>query len=182
MTGSSTAIDDTFNLAGKLLACVHETLAATVGGAPARACVVGGAEIAWDECDCGGQLTVSMLRTYPSDSFPILKQTGPFNRCDAKLTVAEYVITILRCAPGSDDAGAPPTCDALTSAGRVDHEDRWAIRRGVACCRENDAPESASFWLVQEQLAIGAMGFCQGSELHLFVGFPNCDPCTGGTG
>lgn len=166
----------TYTMAKRLLTCVHEQLAATTAGAPARAMVVTGAEIAWDDCECG-QLTVHMLRTYPSDQFPVLKQVGPFDRCEAAYTVAEYVVTILRCVPVQDDTGRAPTPAAMDAAAQVDHEDRWAVRRGVACCFENDDPRRRTKRLIQEQLAVGDEGQCAGSELHLFVAFNNCVEC-----
>lgn len=176
---ATTTATATFDMAERLLNCVGAALAATTSGAPARSLVSPGAEIAWDDCECG-QLSVHMLRTYPADSFPALKQTGPFVRCEAKLTVAEYVVTILRCVPVSHDDGSPPTAAALTAASRIDHEDRWAVRRGVGCCFANDDPLAATQYLIQEQLAVGSEGQCMGSELHVFVAFPNCLPCTDG--
>src|SRR5688500_5709375 len=120
-------------MAQRLLECVAQELAATPTGAPPRMLVATGAEIAWDECECG-QLTVHMLRAYPSDQFPVIKQVGPFTSCEAHHTVVEYVITILRCVPGSQDDGTPPVPAHVTAAAEVDHMDRWAVRRGVVCC------------------------------------------------
>src|SRR5215207_4915647 len=174
--GRVTALDATFDMAERLLDCVGAKLADTTEGAPPRLYVAAGAQIAWDDCECG-QLTVHMARSYPSDVFPLLKQSGPFRRCEASMTVTEYVITILRCAPGSDQHGRPPPAAAMTQAARVDHEDRRAVRAGVACCFEDDDPALAQFRLVQDQLAVGEEGQCVGSELHVFMGFPNCAPC-----
>lgn len=174
--GRVTAVDATFNMAERLLDCVGAQLAGTTQGAPSRAFVATGAEIAWDDCHCG-QLTVHMLRTYPSDNFPLLKQAGPFNRCEAKLSVVEYVITILRCVPVQDNRGNPPAPGRMTDAARLDHEDRRAVRAGVACCFDDEDPRKPGFRLVQEQLAVGDQGMCAGSELHVFIGFPNCAPC-----
>lgn len=166
----------TFEMAERLLTCAHQQLAETDAGAPPYFYVATGAEIAWDTCECG-QLTVHMVRAYPSDNFPVLKQVGPFNRCEAQLTVAEYVVTILRCGPTSGDRGEPPTPAEMNAAARTDHSDRWAVRRGVACCLESDDPRVPQYVLIQEQLAVGDQGQCMGSELRVFVGFPNCEPC-----
>lgn len=159
-----------FTKADEILQCVRKALAETEAGAPPRACVVPGAELLWDDCDCG-LLAVTTLRAYPSDSFPVLKQTGPFNRCNAALTVVEYVVTVLRCVPMSDDNGHPPPCEDLTEASIRDLEDRWAVQRGVRCCLDG------TMHLIQEQLAIGEQGRCAGSELHVFVALPNCEAC-----
>lgn len=176
MTAATAEAGATFAMAQRLLDCVGAELAATEAGAPARALVAPGAEIAWDDCECG-QLSVHMLRAYPSDSFPVLKQAGPFGRCEAKLTVVEYVVTILRCVPVQDDQGHSPPAAALTAASVTDHADRAAVRRGVACCFESDDPRAPTQRLIQEQLAVGSEGQCMGSELHVFVGFNNCVEC-----
>lgn len=174
----STDMDAVWDTASAILDCVHATLAETDAGAPARRCVVPGSEVAWDECECGGQLTVHVLRTYPSDSFPLLKISGPFTGpCQAVYTVAEYVVTVLRCTPTLHDNGDPPTCAELSAAAHTDQQDRWAVRRGVSCCFANDDPRVLRPMLLQEQLAVGALGACAGSEQHVFVGHPNCLDC-----
>lgn len=180
MPAKTTTAAATFDMAFRLLECVAAELAAASDlGAPPRVLVSPGAEIAWDDCECG-QLTVHTLRSYPSDKFPIIKQVGPFTQCEATNTVVEYVVTILRCVPASQDDGTPPDAAALTDASRQDHLDRWAVRRGVACCFEaTDDPRAPTTRLIQEQLAVGSEGLCMGSELHLFVAFPNCLTCQG---
>lgn len=179
MSGSATSTPDVmFETAERLLGCCSAALAdASDLGAPAAAFVSVGSQLAWDRCECG-QLSVHVLRAYPSDTFPILKQTAPFDRCATKLTVVEYVVTILRCVPGSQDDGEPPVPADMTDAARQDFLDRWAVRRGVACCFETDNPLLPTFRLLGEQLAVGEGGRCAGSELHVFVGHPNCVPCT----
>lgn len=173
---SFTEPDAVHGMATQLLTCVSAELAALEAGAPARSFVAPGAEIAWDDCECG-QLTVHVLRIFPSDTFPLLKQTGPFSRCAPRLTVAEFVVTILRCVPVQDDQGNPPTAAALGAAALTDQLDRAAVRRGVVCCLTAEDPRRQLNYLVQEQLAVGVEGVCMGSELHLFVGLPNCQDC-----
>jgi hypothetical protein len=179
MAGSVELPDAMFNMAERLLDCAGAALAATDAGAPARALVATGAEIAWDNCECG-QLSVHVLRTYPADTFPVLKQSGPYERCQTTFTVVEYVVTILRCVPVQDDSGQPPVPAAMTAAARTDFTDRWAVRSGVMCCLADDNPLTRNPMLVQEQLAIGDEGMCAGSELHVLIGFSNCNPCGGG--
>jgi hypothetical protein len=166
-----------FEMAERLLDCAGAQLAATEAGAPGRALVAVGSEIAWDDCECG-QLSVHVLRTYQSDAFPLQKQTGPFTRCHANFSVVEYVVTILRCIPVQGDHGEPPTPAAMTAAARVDFEDRAAVARGVACCFEADDPRAPTNRLFLDQIATPAEGMCAGSELHLLVGFNNCVPCS----
>lgn len=173
---SYTEPDAIWDKANELLVCVSAELAALEAGSPSRAFVAPGAEIAWDDCECG-QLTVHVLRAFPSDTFPILKQTGPFTRCKPRLTVAEFVITILRCVSIQDDEGRAPSAADLHADGLTDQRDRAAVRRGAICCLQADDPRRQLNYLMQDQLAVGADGHCMGSELHLFVGLPNCQDC-----
>jgi hypothetical protein len=162
--------------ANALLLCVSAELAGLEAGAPARSLVSPGAEIAWDDCQCG-QLTVHVLRAFPSDKFPILKLDGPFTRCAPKLTVVEFVVTILRCVPVQDDQGRAPAAAKLHAAALTDQLDRAAVRRGIVCCLTAEDPRRQLNFLMQEQLAIGSEGECMGSEQHVFVGLPNCLDC-----
>lgn len=171
-------METVWEYATRLLGCVHQVLAETEAGAPARQCVMPGGQVAWDECECnGGQLTVHVATDYPADTFPLQKLSGPFDRCEAAYLVVHYVITVLRCVPVQDDHGKPPPCAALSDAGHQAMQDRWALRRGVACCFEADNRLSRPPVLMQEALSVGGEGRCAGVELHVLVGFTNCVPC-----
>lgn len=175
--GAFTQPTATWDMAERLLLCVSERLAGVPAGSPARALVAPGSQIAWDECECG-QLTVHMRTVFPAENFPFQKLTAPFDKCDpAAWSVAEFVITILRCVPVQGDDGNAPTAARLHEAARLDHLDRWAVRAGVACCFESEQPALRTPRLMQEQLAVGAEGMCVGSELHVLVGLRNCEAC-----
>lgn len=169
-----------FDQAQALLLCVSEQLAATPAGSPARALVAPGAEIAWDNCQCG-QLTVHTLELVPSDTFPVQKQLPPFNDCGFAWWVVHYVVTILRCVTIQDEDANPPAPADLTADAGIDLLDRWAVRQGIACCMQaykaaNPAGPPRP-WLPQSQLAVGAEGQCMGSEAHVLVGFLACGDC-----
>ncbi len=181
MTASTPQPDYMFDMAQRLLLCCSAQLAATPAGAPARAAVIPGEEVAWDDCECG-QLTVHVLRAFPTDHFPIPKTDPPFTQCGAALTLAEFVVTILRCVPVQDDNGRPPKPEALSTAAQQDFADRWAVQRGVICCFDQFDPSARPMRLLGEQLAVGTDGQCAGSEQHVFVGFNNCQPCEGTPG
>lgn len=163
-----------YGMASRLLGCAQVSLAASLAGSPERASVVSGAQIAWDTCDCGGQLTVHTARVFPSDAFPVQKQEPPYRRCKAKLVVVEYVVTILRCVPVQDDAGTPPPVSAMDHAAQVDASDREAVLSAVSCCLEDLDDRLPKFMLMTEQLPVGDQGMCAGSETHVLVGLPNC--------
>lgn len=165
--------------ANRLLTCVHQALAFTEAGAPARYCVVPGGQVAWDDCECdGGQLTVHVATDYPADTFPLQKLTGPFDKCDARWLVVELVVTVLRCVHTSDDRGKAPTCTQLAADGHQAFQDRWAVRRGAACCFADDNRLSRPPVLLQEAVSVGGEGQCAGVELHALVGFTNCLDCS----
>jgi hypothetical protein len=163
--------DELFTIADQLVQCCRTQLVATEAGVPDRTCVVPGSDLVWDECECG-LLAVQTLRTYPSESFPIIKQTKPFN-CAVPLTVVEYKVSILRCVAQAAEGAEAPTCAAMQDDAITDLQDRWAVLRGVHCCL---APRPLPY-LVQEQLAIGEGGMCAGSELHVLVALGNCVEC-----
>jgi hypothetical protein len=51
-----------------------------------RSGLVPGTEIAWDACDCDGQLAVAITRAYPSRSFPA--ETTGGGPCEVPYQVA----------------------------------------------------------------------------------------------
>src|SRR5687767_263407 len=130
-----------WDMAEQLLTCVRLSLAETAEGSPAASFVVVGSEVPWDFCHCGGQLTVHVRTTYPSETFPVQKLEGDFtDGCPATWLVAEYVVTMLRCVPVQDNKGRPPAPEKQHEAARVDFVDRHAVRRGVVCCFEGENP------------------------------------------
>jgi hypothetical protein len=161
-----------FLVAQDLLDCASAALATTAAGVPDRVCMYPGQEPTWDNCDCG-LLAVHVPRNYASESFPDQKVRGTFRpgACGTPWTVAEYVVTVLRCTPANDDQGNPPSCEALAQSMETQLADRQAVLWGVLCCL-GERP-----YLLGEQLALGDNGACAGSELHVFVPFSNCHPC-----
>jgi hypothetical protein len=156
-------------LANQLLDCAAGELDLTEVGAPERRCVVYGGQLVWDDCDCG-LLAVHVPRIYLSATFPNpLFAPTP---CDVPFTVAEYVVTILRCVPQPDHQGNPPPCSEITPAAKRDFLDRSAVMRGVQCCLAD-----MRMTAVGDQLAIGEAGTCAGSELHVFAASVNCVEC-----
>jgi len=177
--GVSPLMDDTWDAAERLLTCVHQALAETPDGAPARHCVVPGALVAWDDCECdGGQLTVHVVNSVPSRDFPFQVTAPPFDPgCLYPYTVVHLVVTMLRCVPVQDDRGRPPTCAALSAAAHTALSDRWAMQRGAVCCWSDVDPLVRPKVLLQDHLSVGGDGHCAGSELHVMVGLKNCLPC-----
>jgi hypothetical protein len=113
-------------------------------GCPCRRGVVPG-QPSWESCDspcdppapdqAGGQLTVNVVRLFDSTPSRFPAEARPvrsLKACEVVVLVAELDITVLRCAPGSDQC--PPTPEELQAAAAVLSADMLAVRSGVECC------------------------------------------------
>lgn len=174
-----------YDIAVRIRDCVMEWLATTTDGEPKRACIVAGA-IADDNCECG-QLAVSMQSNYESSgtNLPRSGTTTPGRReCGPPLFTADFLVSILRCAPTGTQA-APPTCAELDASARGAAEDAWAVRAGVICClsaairdRLPNGTKLYTDFVVGQQNWVGPRGACVGSELPVSVTIQNgCYPC-----
>jgi len=156
-----------YSTAAELLECARVRVAATDAGEPGRVCVVPGAELAWDDCECG-QLTVYVLRQYPSRVFPV-EDRQSMSQCGTGYLVAIFAVTILRCVPVGAENAALPTCAELDAAAQVQLDDARAVFDGVICCIDDGFRE----FVVLDQPMVGPAGFCAGSQLLIAVGFPS---------
>jgi hypothetical protein len=166
-----TALDDAI---ATLTARVQAALAATDAGPPARVCAVPG-QLAWDDCQCG-VLAVTVDHLYPSAAFP-QQATGATlaSPCPPAYEAAALTVTVLRCAPGPDQYGNPPTCAALTAAAITWFTDLDTVRAALACALLDlrDADTIVDFTL-GDTVPAGPEGGCVGLDTHLTVGFVNC--------
>lgn len=174
-----------YDIAQHIKECVLERLATTTDGVPDRACVISG-ELAWDNCECG-QLTVAIIDEYESSGTSLARSTteSPGRReCGPPLYTANYVVTMLRCAPTGTTTG-PPTCDELEAFARGATEDAWAVRAAVICCLssaiKDRLPNGTKLYrdfVVGTQTRVGPQGACGGSALPVAVTIDNgCYPC-----
>lgn len=161
-------------------------------GCPCRSCIVPGMP-AWDSCDdpcnrspaggAGGQLTVNVARVYQSADFPIPDRglppaaaRGARMHCAPPSNLAvELIVTLLRCAPGPDEDGCPPSCEDLGAAARILHTDMTTVYNALLCClpssRERQRGRAV---FVGESRTIGPQGLCVGLEQRVTVGIPSC--------
>lgn len=149
-----------------LVDCVAARLAAGPGGEVARAGVVPGLEVAWDDCECG-LLAVHHVNIWPSRTFPEPDRGGPFTKCDPPWWVVDVRVTVARCVP-TGDGDQPPSVEALDAAAALADADIEAMQVGVACCLAGRQHR------VTDHLPLGPGGACVGSELAVLVGFGNC--------
>ncbi|MFB7114820.1 hypothetical protein [Streptomyces sp. NPDC056291] len=190
MALSPFVVDD---IAQKLLACVCAELTVAAAkvdgqpGCPCVACVVPG-KPAWDNCtgDCSGaetpgQLTVNLDRIFPTSGFPIeTKDVLGSRNCLPVRQAAEYVITLLRCAPTYNEQGCPPTCEEQAQAARIMHVDVTSVINAVTCCfpQTSDGRRGQQFTMGQLRV-LGPEGQCVGIEQRVTVALPSCG-CSGG--
>jgi len=158
----------------------------TQPGCPCRVCVVPG-QPAWDSCedpcggdDVGGQLSVSVIRMYPSaiGTFPAEERTVyGVNTCTLpQITAVELLITLLRCAPGPTDDGCPPSCEELATASRVLHTDKVTVYNSLLCCLPKTSPRRRGLmFVVGQQRTVGPQGGCVGLEQRLTVALGACN-------
>lgn len=142
---------------------------AALTNAVQRSCVVPGA-IAWDECDCG-MLAVSIGRVYLSDVFPD-EQGSVTGNCQASMEVVEIVVQVIRCVPGPDDQGDPPTCAQLDTAAQIMAADTQQALAAIAVwiCQALDT--QIFYGLITPTLPQGPQGDCAGPELHVLIALP----------
>lgn len=167
-------------VATRLVSGIQARLAPPAG----RAGLVPGAEIAWDACDCDGQLAVAIPRVYPSESFPVQASGALPSPCAVPLLIAELTVQLARCAPVPDEHGNPPTDATLTGAADQLEVDRWTTWQAVRCeldglKRLGDAPgEGIDDWAWTDTTTLGPTGGCVGVEHHLLVSvLTDCRDC-----
>ncbi|MGA5202814.1 hypothetical protein [Streptomyces variegatus] len=180
-------------LAEEVLGCVCAALDAVAAdeedvlGCPERACVVPG-KAAWDSCDdpCGGgtpgQLTVNVAQIFPSTSFPTLdREVRGMRSCPPPaVTAAELVITLLRCAPGPDENGCPPSCEELAASARQLHVDATTVYNALICCLpKTGSGRRGPKYVLGIQRTVGPEGLCVGIEQRVTVALPGCGRCPG---
>ncbi|MEV6565865.1 hypothetical protein [Streptomyces kronopolitis] len=184
------------DLTESVLGCVCAALQAAAEevtgqpGCPCRACVVPGT-VAWDWCDdpCdgkgdGGQLSVNVIRLFPTNPFPNEDRSVMGTRsCPLPTTTAaEIAVTLLRCAPAPDEQGCPPSCGELDAAARVTHVDAVTVYNALYCCLRGTEPgrRRGRRFVMGQQRTIGPQGGCVGIEQRVTVALAGCAPCPGG--
>ncbi|GGZ23268.1 hypothetical protein GCM10010387_15480 [Streptomyces inusitatus] len=154
-------------------------------GCPCRACVVPGT-VAWDSCedpcagDGAGQLSVSVIRAYAAtlDGFPAEARTvfGVRGCVPPPFTAVEIAVTLLRCTPGFDERGCPPSCDDLALAARRLHVDMVTVTNALLCCLPGTAPSlrRGRRFSLGASRTVGPDGGCVGLEQRATVALGGC--------
>jgi hypothetical protein len=135
---------------------------------PKRAGQVPG-DIAWDSCDCGGMLAVSLSRLYLSDNFPEESETVT-GACQPPYEVGQFTVAVVRCAPNPDGTEQAPPADELDTAAGLLLQDATEMLDAVAavlCRLKND--DQVLDYLVTPVEPVGPEGGCVGVNLTVRV-------------
>lgn len=158
---------DVWPLMFDALDCLCDALATTLGGSPCSCSIVGGmGPLPVDSCVCEGNhcgtAWVRLDAVFPSSTFNI-PDASPLGSCSSPLSY-RFHLGVVRCQPGPDDLGNPPTPDQLTHAANVTIEDMQASYRAALCCltTSEHAPSAKNRLLGQWVPGAAPEGGCSG--------------------
>ena len=126
-----------------------------------------GTEVAWDQCDCDGQIWSRMVRAEPIYDTPKANGIPCVVRWDVQLAVG-----VLRCVAqptqGTNGRVILPSGDQITDDGHRFADDILDLMTAIEC--------DTSKYRVVEAVPLGPNGGCAGSEVRFIVRVtPCCD-------
>jgi hypothetical protein len=160
-----TGTDRWYVLGAALVSTVQAGLTASV----ARAGQVPG-DIAWDDCSCDGALYVSVPRVYRSERFPEESEAPVGVSCQAPYEIAEYTVSVIRCAPQPQGQDLSPDVHALDNAAGLllqDMTETLAAVQTYLCGLQRE--ETITDFLVNPAQSAGPEGGCVGFVLRVLV-------------
>jgi hypothetical protein len=159
-----TTITAVYDLASELLAVAESATALTTAGTPDRSYIAASSP-PWDCCPF---LTVhvaalSELTTSPLVPAPATGLRTQFGR----VTLAQLVVTVVRCAARVPDTGLPSVTDLEAVAAQV-QEDGWALWNGLRWAVECETfLDLCSYVFVDRGVAITEQGNCVGWQFSI---------------
>jgi hypothetical protein len=129
-------------VAERLLSCLCELLADTVGGPVCFCCLVPGQAPPPNDFCCGckegseGQATVQIGPIFPTTRFPA-EGVSEVKNCRSFEWGVELIMTVYRCLPTLDSSGNAPSCEQQTAAVAKIADDAQAMMAAVMCCDWN---------------------------------------------
>lgn len=126
--------------------------------------------IAWDDCNCDGLLAVTVPRVYLSESFPQESEGPVGSRCRAPYEVADFTVSVLRCAPQPQGQALSPKAADLTAAAAVLLRDMVETLDAVSAlmCTLKDNDDISDYFVTPAESA-GPEGACVGFTLRVLV-------------
>lgn len=138
-----------------------------------------GLEVADDDCQCGELALFVNNRDVGRGLFS--SAAGQVQNCDPTIRYTAMSLRLMRCAPGPSSSSLPPTPAALTAAARDLEADSFLVWDAVQCAlrgMEQPPQPSIAAFIINDQVSVGPLGGCVGTELHFQVGwFRDCQ-CT----
>lgn len=160
-----------------IVKAVTTALAASPGGAVARASVVPGSAIAWDECDCEGSLMLAVNRHFRTRNFP-QDASGTYTKCQDTKLVVDCSLAIIRCVSGVDENGDAPTPEQLGADAATQGSDAFTVWEAAQCIlSQMEQGVLITDYIINDQSYTGPQGNCAGSELHFQFGLMPPSPC-----
>lgn len=162
-----------FNTSKDLLGCILTALEDAGLPIPCRVCVVPG-EIAWDDCNAG-QLVVSTVREFQSETFPLeALERGVNSSCGLPYLVAELRFSLLRCAPIPQKMSITVPCESLEDTSLLLHKDAFWMRKALSCCLLDLKRTYVILdYIVGSTDRVGPDGGCVGNEITVLLGLVN---------
>lgn len=154
------------DIAEALRDCLCGFISDTPGGPVCRCFLYPSPEIPFDVCtkdaNGNGQAAVGLVRTFLTREFPVPVDSRDL-RCDYYLA-AEFVLSVVRCAPTITSGGKLPSPEALDIATALVAADANAMRCAATCCLEGTRQFQFQGWE-----AYPISGGCMGGQLTIVV-------------
>src|SRR5512146_2071700 len=97
-----------------------------------RFCPLVPGSIAWDACDCSGQLAFSIQRIVPTSTYPIdASSLAIQGGCEPPGLMAECIASWSRCVPGMDAQGHAPRCPNLYASALLFQGAQFAMLKAL---------------------------------------------------
>lgn len=145
-----------------VLTCARDQLIAD-GRDVGLASLIPGGEVAWDNCDCDGQLYVRALQINPQGQQP---------NCPPTHNSVPLAVGVVRCAHTITDSGSFPTAAQMTEDTLNTTQDAFTLLSALVCCDISGImkPPTIGAWT-----PFGALGGCAGGEWQFTVTLGTCD-------
>lgn len=149
------------DLIGPVLEQALDVAVAALDPPPARACLYPGAEVAWDDCDCG-QAWVRLVLVEPWFGDGNRQRVSAYGPCGPLKWAVTLGVGVLRCAATVDDSGHAPEPSVLTSETLAMTRDMTDLSKAITC----DFPTVRGLDRVQVTRwePLGPDGLCAGGE------------------
>lgn len=150
---------------GPILKRYVDAAVAALNPTPGRIIEVApGAEVAWDQCDCNGQIWSRVIDMTPHLSSEIRGVAGP--KCGVDYWIVQVALGVIRCAASMDEDGTPPSAREVSADGYQMLADMQVLQQVVLC--------SPDTWQVRQWTPSGPLGGCHGGEFVFTIRVNTC--------